>query len=132
MVEFNFNVSCEFIQKAIEYLIQDGFIPILAHPERYECIQLNPEFFGKLTNKNVSLQLNKGSIFGFFGSFAQECAIQLLKEHAYHFIGSDAHHYEKRDPNLLDDYLIIRQYFGDEYAHELFELNALKLLKGEK
>lgn len=129
LMEFYFDVEVEEIQEAIHSVTEAGFIPILAHPERYECIQQNPEFMISLTKQeNIYLQMNKGSILGRYGHSCKECAHILLESHSYHFVGSDAHHYNTRTPFMGEAYDKVKAYYGREYAKEIFGMNAEKLL----
>jgi protein-tyrosine phosphatase len=68
-----------------------GFRPILAHPERYEEIQRNPERALELVERGVMLQVTTGSFAGIFGRAAQKTAEMLLQEKAVHVVASDAH-----------------------------------------
>lgn len=44
-----------------------GKIPVLAHPERYFCVQDSPELLYEFREMGAVLQMNKGSVFGRFG-----------------------------------------------------------------
>lgn len=130
LLEFYFDTTCEEINEAIHCLQKDGFHPILAHPERYDCIQENPSFAIDLSkNKNVYLQMNKGSVLGRYGQTCLECTQILLKSHCYHFVGSDAHHSHIRTPLMNDAYEKIKSCYGKDYAKELFYLNAENIFK---
>ncbi|MFL5760424.1 MAG: tyrosine-protein phosphatase [Thermomicrobiales bacterium] len=68
-----------------------GFRPVLAHPERYEEIQRNPERALDLVDRGVLLQVTAGSFAGMFGKPAQRTAEMLLRGNAIHVVASDAH-----------------------------------------
>lgn len=40
---------------------------VLAHPERYFCVQDSPELLYEFREMGAVLQMNKGSVFGRFG-----------------------------------------------------------------
>lgn len=67
-----------------------GYIPILAHPERYRY--MDESDYEYLVHKNVKLQLNIVSLAGGYGKPAQEKAQMLLSKGYYSFFGSDLHH----------------------------------------
>jgi tyrosine-protein phosphatase YwqE len=69
-----------------------GYIPVLAHPERYNFFHKNFEEYNKLINAGCLLQLNLLSVVGYYGESITEIAIKLLKKGMYSFVGSDAHH----------------------------------------
>lgn len=130
LMEFFFDVTLEEITEAIECVKKDGFIPILAHPERYEIIQMNPDFAIQLSKENTYLQLNKASICGKYGENVKECAHALLFEKAYTYVGSDAHHTNMRTSCMNKAYELVKKYYGTTYAKELFYKNAQHLLGG--
>ncbi|BAO56721.1 tyrosine-protein phosphatase [Nonlabens marinus] len=70
--------------------------PILAHPERYRYLSV-PEMMD-LKQRGCELQLNLLSLSGHYGNDAKTKALELLENHAYDFVGTDAHkpeHLEK-------------------------------------
>lgn len=56
-----------------------GKIPVLAHPERYFCVQDTPELLYEFREMGAVLQINKGSVFGRFGEEAERTARFLLE-----------------------------------------------------
>jgi protein-tyrosine phosphatase len=69
-----------------------GYIPVLAHPERYTFYHNNFDEYTKLINAGCLLQLNLLSVVGYYGEGITEIAKKLLKKGMYSFVGSDAHH----------------------------------------
>ena len=48
-------------------LQENGYRPILAHPERYDCVKSDPGLPERWKERQVLLQINKGSLLGEFG-----------------------------------------------------------------
>jgi protein-tyrosine phosphatase len=71
---------------------------ILAHPERVGNFQKKPEQLMRLIDRGWLLQINIGSLLGYFGRRSKETAEKLLKNNQIHFIASDAHDHQKRPP----------------------------------
>ena len=69
-----------------------GYIPVLAHPERYIFYHKALEEFKKLLNAGCLLQLNLLSLTGYYGNEVAKTADYLLKNGMYSFSGSDIHH----------------------------------------
>lgn len=69
-----------------------GYIPILAHPERY--LYLPPEDYVKLREMNVPMQLNMFSLTGIYGESVRARAQYLLKGGYYSLWGSDCHRFK--------------------------------------
>jgi len=68
-----------------------GYVPVLAHPERYEY-EADPKVFEALREKGVLLQMNLLSATGYYGRGVQEMAVRMLDAGMYTFCGTDLHH----------------------------------------
>lgn len=69
-----------------------GYIPILAHPERYLYMFSEQELFFKMKNLGCKLQLNVLSLTGYYGKSEKDCAKFLLDNNLYEYFGTDMHH----------------------------------------
>lgn len=68
-----------------------GYIPVLAHPERYPFWYQKFEEFYKLREAGALFQLNTNSLVGYYGIAAKRIAERMLDENMIDFIGSDLH-----------------------------------------
>ena len=69
-----------------------GYIPVLAHPERY-LFYFNQFYeYEKLKKAGCLFQLNCNSVTGYYGKNVAETAQLLLQSGMYDFIGTDVHH----------------------------------------
>ena len=114
----------------IEDFFNSGYRPIIAHPERYQY--LSRETVGKLIDLDCLLQINSGSITGFYGKKLYEAAKSLVVEGNVHFIGTDAHNDSTYAPRLKKAYSIISNWIGEERAEDLFINNPEKALDNIK
>ncbi|MDO4728043.1 MAG: histidinol phosphatase [Bacteroidota bacterium] len=72
-----------------------GYIPVLAHPERYIYYHSKDlEKYHQLKRSGCLFQLNLLSVVGAYGSQVSRMADLLLKENLYDFAGSDVHRME--------------------------------------
>ena len=69
-----------------------GYIPVLAHPERYLFYHHNFEEYQKLKKAGCKFQLNLLSVVGYYGDGIAKIAERLLQKGMYDFVGSDVHH----------------------------------------
>lgn len=69
-----------------------GYIPVLAHPERYTFYHNNFEEYNKLKRAGCLFQLNLLSVVGYYGDGITKIAEKLLQKGMYSFVGSDVHH----------------------------------------
>lgn len=72
-------------------LKSNGFVPVLAHPERYTYLMDDLSWLKKIKIQGVQLQITASSLIGGYGKGPQKVARQLLKENMVDFIGSDIH-----------------------------------------
>lgn len=69
-----------------------GYIPVLAHPERYLFYHKNVDEYTKLKKAGCLFQLNLLAVTGYYGDGITKIAEQLLQKGMYDFVGSDVHH----------------------------------------
>jgi protein-tyrosine phosphatase len=69
-----------------------GYIPVLAHPERYLFYHNNFNEYVKLKRAGCLFQLNLLAIVGYYGAEITKIAEQLLAKGMYTYVGSDVHH----------------------------------------
>ena len=92
LFEFSLNNKPRHVSKEIFKLVSNGYIPILAHPERYEFFKKNPDLINKYLEMGVLLQGNYLSLYGRYGFRAKRLFKKYLKKGYYSFLGSDMHH----------------------------------------
>jgi protein-tyrosine phosphatase len=83
--------------KLYEYLFQiqtKGYIPILAHPERYLYFRNNIDEFVKLKQAGCLLQMNILSITGYYNEQVKHLAYKLLDNGLIDLLGTDLHHHK--------------------------------------
>ena len=82
-------------------MIDHGYLPIIAHPERYRYIQRDFGIAKELCNLGCELQVDAGGLMAPLMSEERRTARKLLKEGLASYVASDAHkpedydHYEK-------------------------------------
>ena len=73
----------------IKRLLDMGYLPVLAHPERY--LYLDMERYLSLKEAGALFQRNIGAIEGLYGEAVSVRAETLLSEGMYDLLGSDLH-----------------------------------------
>jgi protein-tyrosine phosphatase len=99
LVELTEQSQPDQTEELLYALMLRGYMPVLAHPERYDRIMTHPERVLAWMQKGVLTQCNMGSFAGVFGKQAQRNAGNLLKHHMIVFLGSDAHRIDWRSPD---------------------------------
>jgi len=80
------------LNETIWRMIEKGFVPVLAHVERYGYWHNNYDKIEEMINRGVKLQLNIGSVTGTYGPEVKKFAERLIKDEIIDFVGSDCHH----------------------------------------
>lgn len=120
-----------FVKEIVYKLIENGYIPIIAHPERYSYVQENIEYIEELANMGTLFQANYGSIIGMYGSKAQKTIKNLLKNDLISFLGSDVHRTNQIYPKIPKILKKLRKILSEQELEELTTLNAQKVLNDE-
>lgn len=121
LIEFPFNESAYNIANSTYNVTCYGFVPIIAHPERYD--EVSVELCQKLKSFGALLQMNTSSILGNFGSKVKSQAKKLLKNNLIDLVASDAHSMGVRKPNLKVALELINKKFKQNFDNVLTELN---------
>ncbi len=132
LVEFSLRSIPEFVPEMLFKWVMAGYKPILAHPERNLKIAEFPVYAYKFCQMNVFLQINGGSLLGFFGERAKKTAHLLMDHDMIHFIASDGHNVDTRPIYLGDVYDYVVDHWGKERADELMFENPRKAIRAEK
>ncbi len=72
-------------------LLGEGLTPVLAHPERNDRVQAQPDRLEELVARGVLVQLTASSVTGRRGSRSRRAAEQLLEAGLAHLVASDSH-----------------------------------------
>ena len=118
-------------KEVIYRLVENGYIPIIAHPERYPFIQENPDYLYELEEMGALFQANYGSIIGMYGLKAKKTLKILLKNNLISFFGSDAHRPEQvynKMPKIIKK---LKKIISNEDFEEFTEINPERVLKNE-
>ena len=119
------------VYRMLDHLLEEEYYPVLAHPERYRCVQKTPAHTKEWADMGCTLQIDKGSIFGRFGEAAMITAEYLLQRRLAHLAASDAHRADYRTMELaaLRDFL--GRHYGSECPELLLRENPGRILRGK-
>lgn len=130
LVEFPFDAPEEYMTRGLEEIKAAELTPIVAHPERYFAVQLEPGIFIDWFQRGFALQLNKDSILGRLGSRAERAAQWALRRGLAHVVASDAHGVRVRNPSMDTLREELAENYSEEYARLLLEENPRRILSG--
>lgn len=132
LTEFNFNGSAESMTAALDLIARRGLIPVVAHPERYDCVQRDPKLAVSWFSKGYIIQLNKGSILGLLGERACHAGTHLLTSGIAHVIASDAHDARYRTTGFRSLVPVLERLCPAEYIRLLLETNPDRIIHDRK
>ena len=87
LFELPMNTKPLFVKELVYELIQNGYRPIIAHPERYSYVQDEINYVRELANLGTLFQANYGSVLGMYGNDAKKTLKKLLKDDLISFLG---------------------------------------------
>ncbi len=120
LIEFNEDVSWRNIEKAVRDLFNNGYRPIVAHIERYSSMFSHRKQAELLREETgVKYQVNCGSIIESKSFWQKRFLEHMLKNRLIDAVATDAHNMERRPPNMLRAYKILKEKYGSEYAYKL-------------
>ncbi len=116
----------------LKYALDAGFIPVVAHVERYANIYNDPlSDMQKIKELGCMAQINLFSVAQDRGyNRRRELANLYLTHGLVDFVGTDAHRLNYKSPEAAIGAAAIREKYGDSYADEILFGNAKKHLIG--
>lgn len=131
LVDFSETAPEKAIRSGLNALLNAGYVPVLAHIERYRSLHGKIPIIHELWHNGVILQGNAQSLFRGFGPFVQRQCRKLLSLGLIDIFSSDAHNCSTRTPDMAACFHHINKKYGADYAAALCRDNAARLLRGE-
>ena len=131
LIEFDFYEDPEYIFFVLRKVISKGYVPIVAHPERYECFFENPEMLYSLYKTGSVIQINKGSVLGSFGEKPKIVADILLSHRLAAVATSDAHSSVRRTTVMSEFARYLDENYGDGCSPLLLRENPTRILQNK-
>tara|TARA_Y100001968_G_C19301120_1_gene689083 strand:+ start:64 stop:792 length:729 start_codon:yes stop_codon:yes gene_type:complete len=91
LIEMGFLFEPINLYEIIFKISLNGYIPVLAHPERYLFLHDDFNKYHKLKNLNCKFQINFLSVIGGYGKKVLNITDKLLKNNLVDFSGTDIH-----------------------------------------
>ena len=130
MAEFDvYEGDIEDARYCLNSYLEKGWIPIIAHAERYCWTFASVENIRILKDMGCLVQVNYYDLIEEPNHDIRTCAQELLKAELVDMMGSDAHRTNHRPPKLVRGARYIRQNCRAEYAEDVLWRNVEKYLK---
>lgn len=129
LVELAANNVPPMIEQPLYRIQLDGWIPILAHPERNIVLQSRTELLIELINHGARMQITAGSLTGEFGPEARRASEAWLRLGLVHFVATDAHNTTRRPPRARAGIAALREIVSEDVADALTRRNPLAVVE---
>lgn len=110
-------------------LMNDGIIPIIAHPERNAVFQKEPARLYDLVRMGALAQANSRSFLGGYGTHVRETVELFLRLNLVQIIASDAHSPRTRAPRLRAAVAEAAKIVGEREAQAMVAANPEAVIK---
>ncbi|MDF2943534.1 MAG: Protein-tyrosine-phosphatase [Herbinix sp.] len=130
LVEFEPGATFREIRDGLNHCIYSGYIPILAHVERYQCLKKDYELVGNLVKLGVYIQVNIYSILSRHNTTRKLCR-KLLKKDWVHFLGTDSHGMYGRAPRAEEATTYLTRRYGQNKLRQLLWENPMTMLENK-
>ena len=127
LVEFSNGDEKNYIEERVRSLLMNGFIPIIAHVERYKATRNDIGFLTELKDMGAHIQVNADTISGQDGFGAKTFARKVMKHGLLDFVGSDGHRKTERIPEIGKCVAKMEKTMGSEYVKKNIIKNPRKL-----
>ena len=117
--------------KIVRAVCAAGWRPIIAHPEFVPGLRDDPSIAEGLVDAGALLQLTAMSLTGDFGGGARTCVHELIDRDLAHFIASDSHDTDWRQPGLKRAWLAVAAKWGEETAVRLTTDNPRAVIENQ-
>ena len=129
LLELQVHHRPQFLSRMLDYLQEDGIIPLIAHAERYDYVLENPALLMDWVDRGAYIQINGGSLLR---KDAQgKMAMKMIHWGLAHVVASDTHSQEKRPPCLRESMALVEKKLGPGAVRQLRD-NASLLFEGEE
>jgi protein-tyrosine phosphatase len=123
LVEFPYFDETDILDH-IYKIISFGYIPIIAHIERYAYLDWN--LLIELKMAGALMQVNASCIIGEYGRKMKKLALSAIKDGLVNFIASDIH--DSRRNYMRKAYDKVAKKLGVDFAEKVFNKNAQNLI----
>lgn len=130
LVEFGPNADRTTVTAGVSRLLTSGFVPVVAHVERYMLIRNKKECIRDLKSRGAYIQVNAESLVGKYGFMMKHDIMSLIRRGLVDVVADDCHDMVEKKPCLREAYGVVMRKFGKDTADRLFTENPRKILHG--
>ncbi len=130
LIELPTNQIPAYTTRLLYEVSSEGYIPVIAHPERNKVFLESPDKLYELIKNGALGQLTTSSLTGYFGKEIGTFSRQLIEANLVHVLASDAHNLANRTFRIQEAFTLLEDEYGQSYTYA-FQENA-QLLASDK
>lgn len=128
LMEYRDDTDSAYIKRYTKEAFANGYIPIIAHIERYAGTLGHIDAVAELSEMGAWIQVNADSVIGKDSFIVCHFVKKLLKEGLVDVVASDTHDMHMRKNHLLEAYEKVCKKYGDVEGYRLFTDNPSRIM----
>lgn len=100
LLELPMYVNPGTVEPLLDRFLEDGVVPVIAHPERYLWTASHLDKFEAWVRRGMLIQLTAASLLGHFGRDIERLSVEFLRRRWVHVLATDSHGLKLRSPVL--------------------------------
>ena len=116
--------------RVLRWLRDQGWWPVIAHPERYMGVPDNPDILRKWKDAGAYLQVNYGSFAGRYGAAPQDIAYRIVEAGMADYLSSDFHGHSGLKIYKREAWEALESRDNTGTLETLCRVNATRLMEG--
>ena len=132
LAEYSHDSTLLQVQNSLDDLICCGYIPVIAHAERYGIVAKDPVVLAQFREMGALVQINANAILGIDGYAIKRLCKKILKAGLADIVASDSHDMTERKNNMQECMRYVSKKYGGEEAGKLFIKNPRKITEGKQ
>ncbi len=129
LIEFPMSQCPLGIDETLYHIQQNGYLPIIAHPERYTYVRKDVKWLYDLVYSGNLVQINAEAFLQ--DTKTRRFVSKLLQNNLAHFISTDTHSISKRPPRLEAAIRMVTKECGEALALRLSQ-DASNIFNGKQ
>lgn len=129
LLEWHGDASVDEIERGLRNVGNSGFLPIIAHVERYAALYMDRKRLERLRETyGAQVQIDCEAVLDRWPLLRRRAVFALIREEMVEYVASDAHDTQRRRSRMREAAQLIGDRFGEETARRLMRGNARRYL----
>ena len=129
LAEYEYETEFSYVKSSIHELLLHGYVPVVAHVERYECMLDDLHNAEILREMGALIQVNAGAILGDEGRAQKKYCKKMLQNGLVDIVASDSHGIKYRTNQMGKCKQYLTKKYDPTYVLMITEENPRKIIK---